>query len=351
MIRQTLLLFTVTLFLGCDSRQNTKNKGCDPRPTPKFKMHSVAFSNHSTNSIWVERILCDGKLFPAPCGALSSGGAKASVAMFPSSIPNVFRIEYEKNNKMLTADIPASDARAAIDKAKPANEITLHFIYSDQENFILKIYFDRGEKSLCLDGELWPDETNPLFQRYKELVRSAYSGNSDRTKQLLASGAPLAWKNEPITLTPLEWSVRWNHLETFKLLMSAIPDDYPGYNFANCLKLAAQDDTTEILDLLLTSQHAKAIPFDSLEELFYSACSSAQKLSTLQALLTCYHVGVDFKVRDYGHTLLFVAVQADNHEFARWLISQGANKNAMLESRSRPIDFARSKTMEDILRK
>jgi ankyrin repeat protein len=314
-------------------------------------MHSVAFSNHSTNSIWVERILCDGTLFPAPCGALSPGGSKASVAMFPSSIPNVFRIEYEKSNKMLMADIPASDARAAIDAAKPANEITLHFIYSDQENFILKIYFDRGEESLRLDGELWPDEKEPLFQRYKELVRSAYSGDSERAKQLVSSGAPLVWKNEPITLTPLEWSVRWDHLETFKLLMSAIPDDYPGYNYANCLKVAARDDVTEILELLLSSPHAKAIPADSLQDLFYSVCSSAQKLSTLQSILKCYNVGVDFKVRDYGHTLLFVAVQADNHEFARWLISQGANRDAMLESRRRPIDFARSKTMEDILRK
>ena len=78
---------------------------------------------------------------------------------------------------------------------------------------------------------------------------------------------------------------------------------------------------------------------------------SREKLSTLQALVKHFDLGIDYKVRDYGHTLLFFAVQADKPDFAKWLISQGANKEAQLQDGSRPIDCERSELMKEILRK
>lgn len=325
--------------------------GCATNPFAKFDSGSVSFSNHSKAEIWVDRILCDGKVFPAPCGFLSSGGAKASVCMFPYPFPQVFTLEYfmGKDKTRRSYDIPAKTALAAISKARPAKEITLHFIYTEQRTFILKIQFDRGGNNLRFDGELWPDDKDTRFVLYKDLIRSAYDGKAQDVKRLLDKGAPFVWENEPISLTPLEWSVRWDHTEAFKQLISVMPADFSVHSYASCIKLAMYNDNAEILTALLANHLAGDIASDNLQEIFYSACSSAKNVSSLQALLKRYNVGVDYKVRDYGHTLLFVAVQSDKPEIAKWLVAQGANKQAKLKNGSLPADYARSPAMKAIL--
>ena len=323
--------------------------GCSTSMTEKFKMGSVSFSNSSSSPIWVSEIQSDGTALNIPCGILGSGSSKTA-GMFPSPFPETFTINYEKNDTTYSVDIPASEARAVIEAAEPAEEITLHFVYTDQEKFILKLHFDRQGNSLLQEGELWPDDTNPLFAEYKKLLRSAYMGDAEQIKQLLAAGVPYSWENDPISLTPLEWSVRWENLEAFKVLMAQIPDNYPAYHYANCIKLAVQDDKLEFLKILLNSPHAKELSASSLQKIFYTACYHAKEPITLRALIFTYEVDIDFKVSDIGHTLLFVAVQADNVELARWLISQGANKEVTLtESGLQLRDCARSEEMKFLL--
>ncbi len=228
---------------------------------------SVTFSNHSDVKLWVDRVLCDGREFPVPVGVLSPGGAKAGASMFPSPIPKVFTIEYEKDGKKLSADISGEGVSSAIKLAENAKEITLYFIYTDAEEFVVKIYFDRGDNSLPYEGELWPDEKNPKFKSYKELVRSAYTGDSKKVEELLKDGTPFVWKNDPVSLTPLEWSVRWNRKEAFDILMSYLPENYTCYDYANCIKLAAQEGYADILKKLLDNPKSKEIPKDDLENL------------------------------------------------------------------------------------
>ena len=228
---------------------------------------SVSFSNHSDVKLWVDRVLCDGREFPVPVGVLSPGGGSKGASMFPSPIPKVFTIEYEKDGKKLSADISGEGVSSAIKLAENAKEITLYFIYTDAEEFVVKIYFDRGDNSLPYEGELWPDEKNPKFKSYKELVRSAYTGDSKKVEELLKDGTPFVWKNDPVSLTPLEWSVRWNRKEAFDILMSYLPENYTCYDYANCIKLAAQEGYADILKKLLDNPKSKEIPKDDLENL------------------------------------------------------------------------------------
>ena len=83
----------------------------------------------------------------------------------------------------------------------------------------------------------------------------------------MKDGTPFVWKNDPVSLTPLEWSVRWNRKEAFDILMSYLPENYTCYDYANCIKLAAQEGYADILKKLLDNPKSKEIPKDDLENL------------------------------------------------------------------------------------
>jgi ankyrin repeat protein len=55
------------------------------------------------------------------------------------------------------------------------------------------------------------------------------------------------------------------------------------------------------------------------------------------------------KTRDFGHTLLFVAVQSDDAELVKWLLTQGANPNAKLQTGDTPLKWVRSETVKKLL--
>ncbi|MFC1498059.1 ankyrin repeat domain-containing protein [Verrucomicrobiota bacterium] len=337
-------------FLGKDGPDKNAPKKAENKA--KFEMGSVSFSNHGLKDIFVDRILCDGKPFSVPVGCLGAGGGgKASAFMFPPFIPKKFTIEYEKDGKKLKDEVEGKWIEDLLEKAKPAKEVTLHFIYSDEEKFIVKVYFDRGENRNGYGGELWPDEKDPNFALYKELIENSYNGNTDKVRELIEKGAPCTWKNEPVSLTPLEWTARWNRIDAFNTIIKIMPKDYSVKRYANCIKLAAQDDNMEILAGLLKHPKCKEISEDKLQNLFYSTCNSAKKTETLELLLNCFDVGVDFRVRDYGHTLLFVAVQADNASLVEWLLNQGADVSKTLKNGSKAIDSARSEAVKKLFNK
>lgn len=308
-----------------------------------------SFGNHSTNDLYVTRVLCDGKEFPIPVGILIPGGSKASSDMFPRKMPVTFTVLFRKDSQSLTQDVSGKEVSQLLKHAPAVSDVTVHFLYSERGKFIPKVEA-RNRRSIRPDEvKLWPDESDPRFQKHKTLARAAYDGKADEVRKALDDGAPYSWPDNPIGLSALEWTVRWNHEGAFDELMKALPLDYSTYRYANCIKLASQDGRAAILTKLLTQPLANAVPPRVLQEIFYSACYSAKTPESLETLLKHYPVGVDFRVRDYGHTLLFTAVQGRNHAIVEWLVNHGANKSLALQNGSKPIDWARDERMRQIL--
>ena len=195
-----------------------------------------------------------------------------------------------------------------------------------------------------------------IFKQYKELIRASIDGNAQRVQELLKNGVPYAWPNEPVDLTPLGWSVRWNRKEAFDVLINQLPKDFYPYEYYLCIQIAAQEGHTYILKKLLVSDVAKEIPKASLQEVFYQACTHAEAdnaktndVEVLKILLEHFKVGIDYKTRDYGHTLLFVAVQSEDAELVKWLLAQGANPNAKLQNGDTALKWARSDSVKKVL--
>src|SRR5207244_2307843 len=130
-----------------------------------------------------------------------------------------FQVEYkDERGTRHTEKLDAAMVKKALDSNKTATDATIYFVFSSEQKFVLKLYLESGGESMRLDGNLLPDEGNPAFKAYKELVRSAIDGNAKRAQELLSEGTPYAWPNDPISLTPLEWSVRWNRKSAFDVL-------------------------------------------------------------------------------------------------------------------------------------
>ena len=220
----------------------------------------------------------------------------------------------------------------------------------------MKIDLTTGDNDLRFNGKLLPDEGNPDFKSYKELIRASIDGNAQQIRELLTNGTSYAWPNEPESLTPLGWTIRWNRQEAFDVLISRLPKDFYPYEYYWCIRMAAQDGQTNILARLLQSNLAKEIPKSQLQDIFYNACSHAKADNTktndievLKILLKQFNVGIDYETSDYGHTLLFTAVQSDDVELVKWLLTQGANPNVKLQNGDMPLKWARSETIKQLL--
>lgn len=295
------------------------------------------------------RVLCDGKEIPIPVGVLVPGGAKASAELFPRRVPEMFTVMFRRDSQSLAQNLSGDEVSKLLKLTPKGANVRLHFIYSARGNFIAKVESQRNGSLRPDEAKLFPDENLPAFQKYKALVRAAYDGKAKDVRKALDDGAPFSWPDNPIGISPLEWTARWNHESAFDELMGALPLDFSPYAYGNCIKLASQGGHTELLTKLLATPLADSVPAAALQEVFYSACYSAQAPQALEILLKHYPVGVDFRVRDYGHTLLFVAVQGRNHTIVEWLIKNGANKNATLQNGSKPIHWARDDRMQRLL--
>jgi ankyrin repeat protein len=234
-------------------------------------------------------------------------------------------------------------------QAGNASDITVHFIYSHRDEFIPKVEAKIRSNGRSGETKLWPDENAPAFRKYKLLVRAAWDGKADDTRKALEDGAPFSWPDNPVDISPLEYTAARNHELAFDELMKALPVDYSTYMYGHCIQVASQEGHTNILTKLLAKPQADMVPSRLLPEIFYSACYSAKIPAALEILLKHYPVGIDFRVRDYGHTLLFVAVQGRNHATVEWLLNHGANKNVTLKSGSKLIDWARDEQMRELL--
>lgn len=329
-----ILLFLATLFITIPGEAaNTKD---------------FSFGNYSTNELFVTSVRCDGKEFDIPVGVLIPGGSKDSSDMFPRKMPVTFTVLFRKDSQSLTQDVSGKEVSQLLKQAA-ASDVTVHFLYSERGKFIPKVEVRNRSSTRPNEAKLWPDESDPLFQKHKALVRAAYDGKVDEVRKALDDGAPFSWPDNPIGISPLEWTARWNHERAFDELMRALPLDYSVYRYANCIKLASKNGHAAILTKLLAKPLADAVPPPVLQEIFYSACYSAKTPGALEILLTHYPVGIDFRVRDYGHTLLFTAVQGRNHAIVEWLVNHGANKSLALQNGSKPIDWARDDQMRQLL--
>ena len=67
-------------------------------------------------------------------------------------------------------------------------------------------------------------------------------------------------------------------------------------------------------------------------------------------LLEYFDLPIDFKVRDYGHTLLIVASQSGKEEIVRFLVKQGADADLDLDNGSKAIDVDREEGIKKILK-
>jgi len=313
-------------------------------------LRDFSFGNHSTNKMFVTHVLCDGKEFDIPVGILNPGRSKATTANgFPRKMPSKFTILYQMDSQSLTQDVSGKEVSQLLEQARSALDVTVHFIYSNRGEFIPKVEA-RSRGSLRPDEvKLWPDENEPIFQKYKALVRAAYDGKADEVRKELEAGAPFSWPENPAGISPLEYTAFRNKEPAFDEMLKSLPLDYSRFMYGNCIKLAAQEEHTSILTKLLAKSLADALPPPDLQEVFYSACYSAKTPLALEILLKHYPVGIDFRVRDYGHTLLFVAVQGRNYATVEWLVNHGANKTLTLRNGSKPIDWARDERMRQLL--
>jgi hypothetical protein len=309
-----------------------------------------SFGNQSTNELYVTDVLFDGKKFDVPPGVLVPGGSQKTISHgFPRKLPVKFTILFRMDSQSLTQNVSGKEVSELLKQARNAPDVTVHFIYSHRGEFIPKVEARSGPGLRADEAKLWPDENEVAFQKYKALVRAAYDGKADDTRKALEGGAPFSWPDNPVGISPLEYTALRNHGLAFDELMKVLPLDYSPYMYGNCLKLASQEGHTNILINLLAKPQADTVPPRLVQEIFYSACYSAKTPSALEILLKHYPVGIDFQVRDYGHTLLFVAVQGRNHATVKWLVNHGANKNATLKNGSRPIDWARDDRMRQLL--
>jgi hypothetical protein len=315
----------------------------------------VCFYNNSTNGILLNAILCDGKeRFPS-CGILNPD-AQPTVydeRMFPFTFPHVFEIHYwDSNRNLITNKLDTGWVK--LQKAKLA---TIYFIFTSKQQFILKIYLDTGESVSWIDGKLLPDEEDPVFKSHKELIRASIDGNAQRVRELLGNGSPCTWPNNPVSMTPLELSVRWNQKEVFDILIDRLPNDFYPYAYYNCIRMAAQDGHTTILKRLLENDLARNVPDFPLQQIFYGACdhlktdpARTNDVEVVKMLLEHFKVGIDFQTSDYGHTLLFGAANSGDIDLATWLLAQGANPNAKLQNGETPLGFTRNEDMKSLLR-
>lgn len=270
--------------------------------------------------------------------------------MFPAQIPGSFRIEYEDMDETKhTETLDAGMVKTVLSSNPSAKEATIYFVFTSDRKFTLKLYLGSVDGSSRLLGQLFPDEGDPAFTGYKELVRSALDGDAPHLRKLLSNGTPSVWPNEPVTMTPLEWTVRWEKQEAFDVLMERLPKDFDPYAYYNCIRLATQSGSDDMLKRLLQANLAKAIPDGPLQEIFYEACYVGKKTRTLEILLEHFKVGVEYKTRDYGHTLLFVAVQAGNLDIVRWLLAHGADPNAKLQDRTTPLKYSQNAAISKLL--
>ncbi len=263
-------------------------------------------------------------------------------------MPQIFTIIFRKDSQSVTQSISGRDVSDLLKQAQSGGDLTVHFIYSHRGQFIPKVEAQTRNRS-DEERRLWPDENDALFAKYKVLDRAAYKGDVPAVKKALDDGAPVLWPENPIGLSPLEATVRWNHEAAFDVLLNVLPRDYSPYNYASCIKLIAPKENTNILRKLLDRPLANQVPPQEMQEIFYSASCSASSPHSLEMLLNHYNVGIDYRVRDYGHTLLFAAVQERKYEIVEWLIQHGADRNATLRDGSKPIDHARDARMRALL--
>ena len=310
----------------------------------------ISFGNYSTNELFVTGVLCDGKGSNIGAGFLTPGGSGAkTMDGFPDKMPRKFTILYRLGSQSLKQDISGAEISQLLKQVRNAPDVTVHFIYSRRGEFVPKVEARTRGNLRPEEAQLWPDESEPMFQKYKALVRVAYDGKAEDVRKELEHGAPFSWPENPVGLSPLEYTVIRNFEPAFDELMKALPPDYSVYEYGHCVKLAAQNGHAGMLTKLLTRPCADTLPPRVLQEVFYSSCYSAKTPAGLEILLKHYPVGIDFRVRDYGHTLLFAAVQGRNHSIVEWLVNHGANKNLTLQSGSRPIDWARDERMRQLL--
>jgi len=314
----------------------------------------IDFINETTNAITVNDVLSDGKEsnFDYPWLAPYQGKGFYDVNMFPYTLPKTFQIIYQVGGIVQTDKLDTTWI-----KTKRAKDGTIYFILTPAQKFVLKVYLraNDDDTGMRLDGLLLPDEDNPAFKSYKELVRAAIDGKAQHVQELLSSGVPYTWPNEPVGLTPLGWSVRWNQQEAFNVLIEIMPKDFSPDEYYWCIKNAAQDGCTNILKRLLQSDLAQNLRESWLQDIFYSACSHnhadparTNEIVVMKMLLDHFKVGVDCQTSAAGHTPLSVAVDHNDMELAEWLLSQGANPDAKLKDGT-PLNGTRNPAMRKLL--
>jgi hypothetical protein len=309
---------------------------------------SYSFVNKSIHAVTVTRLLSDEKVLDHGTSLYPYQSASImNLDMFPYTLPKSFTVEYEDSDGKWHTD--KLDTSWITQKKSKSGEI--YFVYTSEQNFCLKIYLETGGDKMRLDGLLLPDEDSSDYKKYKELACASIDGNTQRVRELLTNGAAYYWPNLPSGLTPLGWAVRWNHVETFEVLFQKMPKDFYPYEFYWCIKMAAQNGELEILKRLLESDLANNVPSFPLQEIFYDSCYHSNPNSTdvLKLLLDHYKVGIDFKTRDYGHTLLFIAIDSRDLKLIKWLLDQGANPNAKLEDGTTPLQRTRTEEIRKLL--
>ena len=313
-------------------------------------INSTSFYNGNEQVIYVRDVFCDGKNFMMPVGYLVPNG-KSTASMFPNPFPRSIQINYKIDNESHTQSIDLSE-QIAFFKKNRSKEVTLYIIYTAEGNFISKIHIDTGGDSLRLEGYMHPDENDLSYQSYKNVLKATLSNDVKSLKELKSSGAPFIWKNEPVSNSTIEWACLRGNSEIVDIIEQT-GTIFPSYTYANCIKLAAQDDNAEILRKLLVPKYTSGITNRSLQSILYATVSLNTKSSpgTLDILLKHFELSPNYRVRDYGHTLLIVAAQSGKKDMVEYLLNIGADKELSIQSGEKAIDLALDPEINELLLK
>lgn len=314
------------------------------------KWYSTVFCNLNENEIYVHEVYADNELFKIPVGILIPY-ATSTADIYPKKIPNKFTIKFSVNGILHTKTIGTDIIQPFLPMSKKHRQTDLIFIYTVDGNFILKLFFqDESRIASKLNmGELYPDQGIEKYLEYNKVIESIILGDIDVFLHLMKNRAPLYWPEDSTKSSPIERAVLENNTEILKLIIDS-GCHYPSYIIARAFSCAAQQNNYMALTHLLSLKNQIKDNQEQLQDILYSTVAS-NKASTevLSLLLDEFNLSINYRVRDYGHTLLIVATQNDNVHFVKYLLGHGANKEIKIENGNKAIDFARNEEILSML--
>lgn len=312
--------------------------GCKEGPggIGRFKSVSISYGGSEPGCLKVRKVMMDNKPIVPP-GSIC-GGAGATELIFPDKFPASVTVEYEAEGRQLARTIDTLKLRDYVDTVPKMMNLVLNIYNSRRQGLLAKVYVTPDIGSEIYLGELYPDLENPIYRDYRQLQIASDRGDLGAVKTLLSKGVPQFWEDDPASFTPLQYALRRGDRKLVEFLLDELPANFPVLAYDWSMRLVASWGDAPLLEQFLRRPQAAALSADSLRGLLDYACR-AKGAAALKLLVRRYKTGVNFKLSDWGDTLIFSAARNGNLEAFEWLLENGADVNARLQDGKRLKDI------------